>query len=211
MFTKINKRHLTATALALVCCYGALLTSEPTSEPELVAAVSPDVGPVAAPTAAPQPSAAASHSGLSDLSARLADLEAQLPVAATAEPALADKQRAEEVVSGSGPEPALAEWMLAAIRGEEWDREHTHKVEAELSETLERIPELHAQELECGKRFCRALLVDRRGDDVQLQPLFGAPPFDGEGFTTLGHGGQAEIYFTRAGESLDALRKEARL
>jgi hypothetical protein len=77
------------------------------------------------------------------------------------------------------------------------------------SATLERAPELQAQELECGKRFCRALLVDRRGVTVELQPLFGAAPFDGEGFTALGQGGQAEVYFTRAGQSLDALRKEA--
>jgi hypothetical protein len=157
---------------------------------------------------APIPAAAVSNSVLSDLSARLGDLETQLSGQAQAEPR-AGKQ--VEAAPAPGPEPALADWMLAAIRGDEWDREHTHKVEAELSATLERTPLLHAQELECGKRFCRALLVDRRGADVELQPLFGAPPFDGEGFTTVGQGGTAEIYFTRAGQSLDALRQEAHL
>lgn len=208
MFNKIHKRHVIATALALVGCYSALITSESPREPEPLP-LSLETHPAAAMPATPPPSAASSSNGvLSDLSARLADLEAQLTVPAKTSPAQPEAPQPE---NAGGPEPALAEWMLAAIRGEEWDRDHTQKVEAELSTTLERAPELHAQELECGKRFCRALLVDRRGQDVELQPLFGAPPFDGEGFTTLGQGGKAEIYFMRSGHSLDALRKEARL
>lgn len=201
MFTKISKRHVSATALALVACYSALLGSEPE-----LPSLEPQQASAPAPVAVAPIPAATSNSVLSDLSARLGDLETQLSV--QAEPHAPEQA---EAAPAPGPEPALADWMLAAIRGDEWDREHTHKVEAELSATLERTPLLHAQELECGKRFCRALLVDRRGADVELQPLFGAPPFDGEGFTTIGAGGSAEIYFTRAGQSLDALRQEAHL
>jgi hypothetical protein len=207
MFTKIRRRHVIATALALVGGYSALITAEAPREQELPASELREAIPAPAVLLSPPPTGA-SHSLLSDLSARLSELEAQLTAPAKAVPAHAEAPQPEQA---SGPEPALAEWMLAAIRGEEWDRDHTQKVEAELSATLERSPELHAQELECGKRFCRALLIDRRGDDVELQPLFGAPPFDGEGFTTLGQGGKAEVYFTRAGQSLDALRKEAQL
>jgi len=202
---KLTKHHLLVTALALLGCYGALLSSQPPlpapdSDPQLPAAT-----PALPAPALTTPSAAASNAVLSDLRARLGDLEAQL--GEQPEPA----PEPPEAAPAGGPEPALASWMLAAIRGEEWDRDHTQKVEAELSATLEHTPELHAQELECGKRFCRALLVDRRGADLSLQPLFGAPPFDGEGFTTIGQGGRAEIYFTRAGQSLDALRQEAAL
>lgn len=203
MFTKISKRHVSATAVAFVACYSALLGSEPepqSPEPQEAGPSEPATAPA---PAVPLPAATVSNHVLSDLSVRLGDLEQAQP-----EPRAAQQA---EAAPAPGPEPALADWMLAAIRGEEWDREHTHKVEAELSATLERTPELHAQELECGKRFCRALLVDRRGADVELQPLFGAPPFDGEGFTTIGQGGKAEIYFTRAGQSLDALRQEAHL
>ena len=204
---KITKRHVSVTALALLGCYGALLSSEPEGEPEQPERQVEASNAAEPARALPAPIVAApSNTMLSELSARLGDLEAQLGSQAQA---AADAPR--EAAPPPGPEPALADWMLAAIRGDEWDREHTGKVEAELSATLERTPELHAQELECGKRFCRALLIDRRGADVELQPLFGAPPFDGEGFTTLGQGGKAEIYFTRAGQSLDALRKEAQL
>jgi len=208
MFTKISKRHISATALALVACYSALIGSDPPRAPELLSLELQEAKPSAPVPVAQLPAAAASNHVLSDLSARLGDLEAQLSAQTQAEPR-ANKQA--EAAPVPGPEPALADWMLAAIRGEEWDREHTHKVEAELSATLERTPELHAHELECGKRFCRALLVDRRGAQVELQPLFGAPPFDGEGFTTIGQGGKAEIYFTRSGQTLDALRQEAHL
>lgn len=200
MKTRLRKGHVAATALALVAGYGALL-SDLVRAPEPPA---PEPPLSAAPTAA-QPSAALSHNVLARSAAPAAPLPERI------EPAADDLSPPEAAPPAEGPEPALARWMLAAIRGEEWDREHTHDVEAELSATLARAPELHAQELECGKRFCRALLVDRRGAAVQLQALFGAPPFDGEGFTTLGEGGQAEIYFTRAGQSLDALRQEASL
>lgn len=205
MFTKITKRHVLVTALTLVCCYGALLSTGPSSETE-PAAPEPAASPAA--PAPVQPSAAPSNSVLSALSARLSDLEPQPP--APTKPEL-EARAVREPVQEAGPEPAFAAWMLAAIRGEEWDRDHTREVEAELSATLERAPDLHAQELECGKRFCRALLVDRRGGEVELQALLGAPPFDGEGFSTLGQAGQAEIYFTRSGQSLDALRMEAQL
>lgn len=209
MFIKLTKRHVCATALALIGCYGALLSSGPVREPELPAAEPEEARPAAAPPAIPPPPiAATSHSVPSGSSARLGELEAQLSAPSKAEPNTTETATAAPAV---GPEPALADWMLAAIRGEEWDRDRTHRVEAALSATLERAPELHAQELECGRRFCRALLIDRRGTDVELQPLFGAPPFDGEGFTTEGQGGKAEIYFTRAGQSLDALRREAHL
>jgi hypothetical protein len=42
-----------------------------------------------------------------------------------------------------------------------------------------------------------------------LRPLFGAPPFDGDGYTLPNPDGSAEIYFMRVGESLQALREEA--
>jgi hypothetical protein len=99
--------------------------------------------------------------------------------------------------------------MLDAIRGKEWDRKRTETVEALLATALERAPTLHARELECGSRFCRAVFADQSGITPELRPLFGAPPFDGDGYTLPNPDGSAEIYFMRVGESLQALREEA--
>lgn len=211
MLSTSTKRHAATTVLALVGCYGALLSSDAPSGSELpLPALEHADTAFAAPAVTAVASAAPSHAVVSPLSARLSELEAHTPPSAAPATTLTDTQP-PAADSQTGSEPALADWMRAAIRGEEWDRARTQTVEAELNASLDRLPELHAEELECGKRFCRALLFDRRGEPVQLRPLFGAPPFDGEGFTTLGQHGQAEVFFTRAGQSLDSLRQEASL
>jgi hypothetical protein len=110
------------------------------------------------------------------------------------------------------PAPAevdMAEWMLHAIRSEEWDRQRTEQVEEELAVAMARTPRLALDDVECGRRFCSATVSAKAADAAALNTLWGLPPFDGEGFTRSAGAGKVAVFFARRGESLDQLKKEA--
>lgn len=215
-----TKRLLAATGCALTVSYAALLGSgRPAADRR------PDAATSDATNQAAGPSFTASFAGVHSVrasprptapSAAGAESHARTAAALPAPPAVAgaDDDGADGAPTAA-PEPStvhpLAQWMIAAIRSDEWDGARTAAVERELATSLERLPNLRAEQLECGKRFCRAIVVDETGNAPQLQALLGAPPFDGEGFTTPSESGSMQIFFTRSGQSLDALRQEARL
>ena len=104
---------------------------------------------------------------------------------------------------------ALGDWMADTLRSTEWDPQATHAVEQQVTASLAALPNTHANEVECGRRFCRATFFRDDGERPALGSLMGAPPFTSEGFMLNEPDGRIAMYFTRAGESIENLRAEA--
>jgi hypothetical protein len=105
-------------------------------------------------------------------------------------------------------EAQFGRWLDEKVAQEGPDPEWTPRARQEAQQTVKAFPHLALDGLQCTRRFCRAEFLQKQGDS--LADLFGAPPFDGEGFTLPDEqtGGKVKLYFTRAGESLSQMREE---
>jgi DNA-binding transcriptional MerR regulator len=107
----------------------------------------------------------------------------------------------------------LSDWMIHAINENEWDKETTRQVTGELEKALDSsMPNVRAEEVNCGNRFCQVTLVDDEGGSVPpLHELMGTPPFIKDLMTTPDPEDKSrlEVLFTREGVSLAELKNEA--
>jgi hypothetical protein len=105
----------------------------------------------------------------------------------------------------------LGGWMSQVIK-KEWDRQLTGQVTDQIEKILESsLPDVRAEQVACGNRFCQATFVNDEGGSVSVRNIMGTPPFMFEVFTVPNPDGRLEVYFTREGVSLPELRKEASL
>jgi hypothetical protein len=145
-----------------------------------------------------------------NVNGRIAELEARLRSVETA-----GKKVENTTESKSGTKSAtrisdarLGLWMDDALR-RQWDRDGSNQARAQVEKGLAQVPGANLEELDCSKRFCRALFAQDNGERPVRGQLIGLLPFTNEGFTVDDPDGRVAIYFTRSGESLDELRKEA--
>ena len=82
--------------------------------------------------------------------------------------------------------------------------------QAQAAKSLEKVPGVNLEDMQCGESFCRATFAHENGEQPDIRDLFGVPPFVNEGFTLKEPDGRVALYFTRPGESLEKLRSEAR-
>lgn len=100
-------------------------------------------------------------------------------------------------------------WMDMALETAGRDSERTNQAQSLIQASLDRIQGIELKELSCGSRFGRALLVAEDGNPPEIRELFGAAPFDGEGFTIENANGSITVYFAPPGVTLRELRDEA--
>jgi hypothetical protein len=106
-------------------------------------------------------------------------------------------------------EADLGQWMDATMTAQSRDRVYTSEVKEQFKVSLTYAPGVKLEDVDCGSRFCRATFTQPDGAPPTLRQVIGASPFMTEGFTLGDADGRMAIYFVRAGETLDALRKEA--
>lgn len=106
-------------------------------------------------------------------------------------------------------ESELSHWMDDTLILEEPDQESTRATAKLAEESLEKVPGVQLNDMQCTDGFCRATFASEDGESPAIGDLFGEPPFESEGFTVNQPDGRVVLYFTRAGESLDELRIEA--
>ncbi|MGH8581897.1 MAG: hypothetical protein ACREWG_03735 [Gammaproteobacteria bacterium] len=112
--------------------------------------------------------------------------------------------------SGKVSETDLAHWMDETLRVGDVDRDVTKLAVEQAATSLPKVPGTYLEDLQCGKRFCRAIFGNEKGEQPAIRSLFGEPPFANEGFTLNEPDGRVSLYFTRPGESLEEFRSEAR-
>lgn len=151
------------------------------------------------------------------LKGKLAELEARLgAIEAAGEEAVVDVDTEAEAHTELDPatqgplaESELGHWMDAAIATEAWNSEWTRESQERLESRLEEMENVELQGVECIDSFCRATLFRTDGETPAVGPLLGGPPLTGEGFTLSHPDGRVDIYYARAGQSLEALRDQA--
>lgn len=154
------------------------------------------------------------------LSKVLADLESRLRSAEdaigepTTDAAVSNsvEQATDTAVSNSGrvSEGDLGHWMDETLRVGYWDRDSTTQATEQAVKSLEKAPDVILEDMRCSESFCRATFAQINGEQPDIGSLFGKPPFVNEGFTIHEPDGRVTLYFTQPGESLEALRGEAR-
>ena len=80
------------------------------------------------------------------------------------------------------------------------DRDVTNQAIEQTAQSLSRLPGTYLEDMQCGERFCRATFGNEKGEQPDIQNLFGDPPFVNEGFTVNEANGRVSLYFTRLGE-----------
>ena len=104
----------------------------------------------------------------------------------------------------------LGRWMDEILRVEYVKQDSTELATEQVLNSLEKVPGVLLEAMQCGESFCRAIFAHENGGQPDVDDLFGAPPFEGESFTVNDPDGRVTLYFTSTGGSLDALRSEAR-
>jgi hypothetical protein len=155
------------------------------------------------------------------LNERLADLDTRLrSLENTAHEAASDS--AEQGKDTAGPDRGtgkpgpkkisdadIGHWMDETLRAGFFDREATELAREQAVKSIAKLPGLGLEDIQCGRDFCRATFTQENGEPPEIEGLFGEPPFETEGFAVNEADGRVALYFTRPGESLEALRGEA--
>lgn len=144
-----------------------------------------------------------------NLGQRLRLVEDQLKAQRLSQPTNTTDAPASPVEPLPPSESDFAQWMEDSLASDARDQGVTDAVNAEAVVTLAQVPEVQMAELECSPRFCRAMLVGEEGNEPPVKKLFKLPPFATSGFSMPDEEGKVALYFTRPGEELDVLRKEA--
>ena len=66
---------------------------------------------------------------------------------------------------------------------------------------LVKSPEVNLNDIQCGKRFCRATFRPEQRNKEAVTELFGKPPFMEKGFTVEDTDGKVALYFVRPDEA----------
>ncbi len=103
----------------------------------------------------------------------------------------------------------LGEWMSQALNTDHWDADLTSAALHQAESTVAQMVGLQLDGIQCGERFCLALLSSSDGGTPDVGRLFGYPPFLNEGFTIERPDDSVELYFMQPGQSLAALRDAA--
>lgn len=117
---------------------------------------------------------------------------------------------AEELQSGRVSARDLGHWMDETLRVGYWNRDSTTRATEQAVKSLEKMPDVNLEDMQCSESFCRATFAQVNGEEPDIGSLFGEPPFLNDGFTIHEPDGRVTLYFTQPGESLEAIRGEAR-
>ncbi|TQV71849.1 hypothetical protein FKG94_19600 [Exilibacterium tricleocarpae] len=101
----------------------------------------------------------------------------------------------------------LRHWMDDLIAMNYVDVEYSQRALSEVTETLERLPGVSVEAMQCGDGFCRAMFAQAGGEVPDISDVVGLPPFVGSGFTKPGDDGRLTVYFTDAGVSMRELEE----
>jgi hypothetical protein len=104
----------------------------------------------------------------------------------------------------------LSRWMDEILRVEYVKQDSTELATEQVLNSLETMPGVLLDAMQCGESFCRATFAHENGGQPDIDALFGGPPFEGESFTVHDPDGRVTLYFTVSGGSLEAFRSEAR-
>jgi hypothetical protein len=107
-------------------------------------------------------------------------------------------------------EADIGKWMDEGLRVENWDQDTTKQATYQAEESLEKVPGVYLENMQCSDRYCRASFTHEDGKQEAILDLFGSPPFENEGFTVNEPDGRVALYFARPGESLEEIRNEAK-
>jgi hypothetical protein len=146
-----------------------------------------------------------------DVTGRLAELEARLASVENQRKDGGESKRAEKARTDAGyiTEAEFGQWMDDALAAGALDRTWADQVKGQFHEILKTVPGVSLDGVECGDRFCRASFSSADGARPNLLRLYGSPPLTTDAFTVDLPDGSVAIYVTRAGESLTGLRGEA--
>lgn len=105
---------------------------------------------------------------------------------------------------------ALGNWMDVSLQESYWENRESTKLAIEQAEmSLEKVPGIFLENMQCGEKFCRATLAHENGEKSSIRNLFGEPPFTNEGFTIEQQDGSVALYFVQSGLSLSDMRSKA--
>ncbi len=155
------------------------------------------------------------------LNKMLADLDARLRSLETISGSVisnTDEQNTDEAVSSSSKdandlqvsEADVGKWMDETLRVGNWDQDKTKQATYEAEISLEKVPGVNLEDMQCNDLYCRATFTHEDGKQDAILDLFGTPPFENEGFTVNGPDGRVALYVARPGESLEEFRIEAK-
>ncbi len=163
---------------------------------------------------------ARSNKMLADLDTRLRSVETRASEQTTHAGASDSAEQGTDTAvpnSGAGkPESAqiseadFGHSLDETLRVGNFDREATELAIEQAGKSVAKVPGVKLEDMQCGERFCRATFAHENGEPPAIQDLFGQPPFVADGFTINEADGRVSLYFARPGESLEALRSEAR-
>lgn len=103
----------------------------------------------------------------------------------------------------------VGKWMDETLRVGNWERDITKQVTYQAEKSLEKVPGVNLEDMQCSDRFCRATFTHEDGKQEAILDLLGEPPFVNEIFTLHEPDGRVMLYAARPGESLEELRSEA--
>ncbi|MFW2373104.1 MAG: hypothetical protein ACN4GM_08275 [Gammaproteobacteria bacterium] len=103
----------------------------------------------------------------------------------------------------------LGHWIDESLDAGHWDWNLTTQAKEQAVNSLEELPGITLENMQCGDRFCRATLAHESGKQPEIGNLIGKPPFVNDGFTINEPDGRVSIYFAGNGISLNDLRSDA--
>jgi len=108
-------------------------------------------------------------------------------------------------------ENSLGNWMDETLSNNSWDADATTRVREQATLSLENLPNINLDDMQCSERFCRAIFSDAQnsGELPNVQKLMGNPPFTNDGFSVHGDDGRVSLYFTSVGIRFGDLQEEA--
>lgn len=156
---------------------------------------------------------------LAELDARLGSLESEVPekIIGTTE-SNNDKQDIDMNLSSNDAgnsqagvisEADLGHWIDETLDAGHWDWDQTTQASEQATSSLEKLPGVTLENMQCGDRFCRATLAHEDGKQPDIGDLIGEPPFVNDGFTINEPDGRVSVYFAGNGISLEDLRNDA--
>ncbi len=153
------------------------------------------------------------------LDARLGSLESEITeqTISTTE-SNSDEQDPDTILSSNDTENPQARKISEADLGhwidETFDAGHldwdlTAQASEQATSSLEKLPGVTLENMQCGDRFCRATLANENGKKTDVGELIGEPPFVTDGFTINEPDGRTLIYFAGNDITLEDLRSDA--
>ncbi len=159
----------------------------------------------------PQLQKARLNKPLADLDTRIRSLESNMD-------SIVSNTADEEEVSNPSKtvanlqvsEADIGQWINETLRVGNLDQNTTQEIADQAEESLEKVPGVYLEEIQCSDRFCRANITHEDGKQEAILDLFGSPPFENEGFTVIEPDGHVALYFSLPGGSLEDIRSEAK-